>query len=147
MSTASGRLISLKLFFSAVDRLIYNDPSFSSKIAESHLIIGRSLDVTLSCLSIIEMTFASAPPSFTSPISQLLCRSSAVSQLYYVNVRVSLSLSFAHLLSPSKFMTYLNFNACVYKYTCSMCSGNAAVQDAPKITSTEAMNCFWTPGT
>jgi hypothetical protein len=41
ISKTSGRLIGLKLPFSAVDRLIHSGPSFSSKIAESHLIIGR----------------------------------------------------------------------------------------------------------
>jgi hypothetical protein len=87
-------------------------------------------------------------------LSQLLRRNSSfflispsASQSYYVNVRVSLSLPFIHLLSLSRFTTYLNFNACVYKYTCSMCGGNAAVQDAPKINSTKAINCFWTLGT
>jgi hypothetical protein len=64
-----------------------------------------------------------------------------------LRTRSCVSVSFLHLLSPSAFTTYLNFNACVYKYTCSTCGGTATVQNAPKINSIEAINCFWTPGT
>lgn len=130
--------------------------SLSSFISLSHCLVAVIAMAFASCRcncanvrynpSLHHSPFVESSICLSWSLSQLLRRNSSfflispsVSQSYYVNVRVSLSLS--------RFTTYLNFNACVYKYTCSMCGGNAAVQDAPKINSTEAINCFWTPGT
>lgn len=71
------------------------------------------------------------------------------SLLHYAVVRLSPSLSISHTdthrLSQSRFMTCPKCNAYVHKYIRRTYS-HAALQDAPKINPTQAINSFPTKG-
>lgn len=87
-------------------------------------------------LSFIELTFVVSLSFSPHP-----------SLLHYADVRLSPSLSLTHSLSQSRFMTCPKCNA--YVHTCKYIRrtySHAALQDAPKINPTQAINSFWTKG-